>query len=88
MKFKEFIQGFAAVAKTNIIELAQTELNNDNKKMILDSKIINYLDCAFEKLKVNFIVKKFLKTFVFSNVSQITQLIYDLIKMKVDGITK
>ena len=87
MKFNDFIQSFITVVKTNIIELAQTELSNENKKMVLDNKIINYIDCSFDKLRVNFIIKKIIKTFVISNVSIITQLIYDLIKTKIDGIT-
>lgn len=88
MKFKEFIESFVNEAKAGITELAETELSNENKKMALDHKIIKFLDIAFENLSLNFVLKLVLKKLLLPNVSLITQIIYDLLKEKIKGVTK
>ncbi len=88
MKFKEFIQGFTTVAKANIIELAKTELSNENKKMVLDHKIFEYVERAINGLTINLILKLTLKKLLLPNISLITQTIYDLLKEKIEGVTK
>ena len=88
MQLKNFILNFANTTKTNIIELAKTELSNNNKKMVLDQRIIEFLENAIAGVKLNFILKFALKQMLLPNVSVITQIIYDLLKARIDGITK
>ena len=85
MQFKNFILDFVNTTKTNIIELAKTELSNSNKKMVLDQRIIEFLENAFENLKLNFILKFTLKKLLFPNVSVLTQIIFDLLKERIEG---
>lgn len=88
MKLKEFITNFVEQAKNKIIELAQTELTNENKKLMLDHYIIDYVEKAINGLTINFVFKIALRKLVLPNVSLITQLIFDLLKAKIEGITK
>lgn len=88
MKTKDLINGFVTTTKANIIELAQTELSDSNKKMVLDHKITTYLENALNNLTINFILKIALKKLLLPNVSLITQTIYDLLKAKIEGVTK
>ena len=88
MEFKNFILNFVNTTKQNIIELAKTELNNNNKKMVLDQRIIDFLDNTIAGVKLNFILKLALKKLLLPNVSIITQIIFDLLKAKIEGITK
>jgi hypothetical protein len=88
MELKNFILDFVNTTKTNIIELAKTELSNNNKKMVLDQRIIDFLDNTIAGIKVNFILKLALKKILLPNVSVITQIIFDLLKARIEGITK
>lgn len=88
MELKNFILNFVNTTKTNIIDLAKTELNNNNKKMVLDQRIIDFLDNTIAGVKLNFILKLALKKLLLPNVSVITQIIFDLLKAKIEGITK
>lgn len=88
MEFKNFILNFVNTTKQNIIELAKTELNNNNKKMVLDQKIIDFLDNTIAGVRLNFILKLALKKLLLPNVSIITQIIFDLLKARIEGITK
>lgn len=87
MELKQFIQSFADTTKKNIIELAKTDLNNGNKKMTLDHKIINFLEDSLEKLELNFILKIALKKLLIPNISLITQIIFDLLKERIKGLS-
>ena len=87
MELKHFIQSFADTTKKNIIELAKTDLNNSNKKMTLDHKIINFLEDSLEKLELNFILKIALKKLLIPNISLITQIIFDLLKERIKGLS-
>lgn len=88
MEFKNFILNFVNTTKQNIIELAKTELNNNNKKMVLDQRIIDFLDNTIAGVKLNFILKLALKKLLLPNVSIITQIVFDLLKARIEGITK
>ena len=88
MKLREFILAFTNKTKDGIIELAQTELNNDNKKLALDHSIVEFVEQAISGLSMNWFFKTVLKRLVLPNVSLITQIIYDLLKAKIEGITK
>lgn len=88
MEIKNFILDFVNETRKNIIELAKTELNNNNKKMVLDQRIIDFLDNTIAGVKLNFILKLALKKLLLPNVSIITQIIFDLLKTRIEGITK
>lgn len=88
MELKNFILDFVNTTKQNIIELAKTELNNNNKKMVLDQRIIDFLDNTIAGIKINFILKLALKKILLPNVSVITQIIFDLLKARIEGITR
>ena len=88
MEFKNFILNFVNTTKQNIIELAKTELNNNNKKMVLDQRIIDFLDNTIAGVKLNFILKLALKKLLLPKVSIITQIVFDLLKARIEGITK
>ena len=88
MNLKEFIENFAETTKASIVELAQTELSNENKKLVLDHKIIDFLESALEKISINFILKIALRKLLLPNISLITQIIFDLLKERIKGITK
>lgn len=88
MKIKEFIENVAMVSKTHITELAKTELTNENKKLMLDEKIVNYVELAISQLSLNIFLKTLLKRLLLPNVSVITQIIFDLLKEKIEGVTK
>ena len=87
MKFRELINGLFYNTKKDIIELAQTELNNENKKLVLDHNIVEYLEKAINGLTVNFIFKMVIKKLLLPNVSIITQWNFDLLKAKIEGVT-
>ena len=88
MNLRNFIENFAETTKTSIVELAQTELSNQNKKLVLDHKIGDFLEKTLNNLAINFILKIALKKLLLPNVSLITQIIYDLLKEKIKGITE
>lgn len=88
MELKTFILDFVNETRKNIIELAKTELSNENKKLMLDQKIIEFLENAIVGIKLNFILKIALRRLLLPNVSIITQKIFDLLKEKIEGITK
>lgn len=88
MKLNEFIKNFFAKVKNEVIELAETELTNENKKLMLDHNIINWLEKAINGLTINFILKAALKKLLLPNVSLITQLLFDFLKARIEGVTK
>ena len=88
MKLKEFINNFAEQAKSKIIELAQTVLTNENKKLMLDHYIVDYVEKAINGLTVNFVLKLALRKLILPNVSLITQIIFDMLKARIAGVTK
>lgn len=88
MKLREFILAFTNKTKDSIVELAKTELNNDNKKLALDHSIVEFVEQSISNLSMNWFFKTVLKRLVLPNVSLITQIIFDLLKAKIEGITK
>ena len=88
MTLKEFIKNFAEQTKNKIIELAHTELTNENKKLMLDHHIVDYVERAINGLTINFVFKMALRKLILPNISVITQLIFDMLKARIEGITK
>lgn len=88
MEIKEFIENIVNVAKTKIIYLAETKLNNEDKKERLDETILNYVQMYIDKVKMNFFLKLAIKKVLIPLIPTLTQIIYDLLKTKLQGITK
>lgn len=86
--FKVIVAELIKFAKLNIAELAQKEIANKEKKAILDKAIMGYLVPLLATAKLGFFTKFILEKFVLDNIPVITQAIYDLIKDRIDGVTK
>lgn len=86
--FKMVVAEVIKFAKLNIADLAKTELENAEKKSALDRAIKGYLVPLLATTKMGFITKFILDRFVINNIPVITQAIYDLIKSRIDGVTK
>ena len=87
MKFKEIINEFIEFAKINIADLAQKEIANEEKKAKLDKAMTAYLIMIADRTGFG-IIKFIISKIIVKNIPTITQAIYDLIKFKLDGITK
>ncbi len=85
---KNFFQGFASSTKSKIEALALTNLNNSEKKETLDNFVEDWATKALDKLPINVFIKMLIRKVVIENISTITQIIYDLIKSRVNGVTK
>ena len=89
MDIKTFIQNLAKNAKNYIEKLQQyEELSGEEKKERLDEIIEEYVEVAIDSIKMNVVFKYVLKKLLLANVPVITQVIFDLIKTKIEGITK
>ena len=88
MEIKKIINNIVNLAKHQIEILAKTNLNNNNKKKALDSQIRNYIDNILNTVSINFILRFIIKKIFIPIIPDITQIIYDLIKVKVEGVTK
>ena len=86
--FKVVIERFVDNVKFNIINLAKTELNNVEKKEKLDEAILTYFDTLLNGVKLSLITKWVIKNYVIKNIPVLTQIVYDLIKSRINGVTK
>lgn len=90
IKLNDFLQNFAEVTK-NLIERYETEYKNlsgEGKKARLDDALSGYAQTVIDNIGLNFIFKFVLKKLIIENIPAITQIIFDLIKTKIEGITK
>ena len=88
-KLKDFIKGFSQTAKTYIEKFEQyKDLTNEQKKARVDDILTTYCETAIDNLGLNFILKFAFKKLIIPNIPFLTQAVFDLIKAKVDGITK
>lgn len=89
MKIKEYIKNIATEAKFYIEKYEQLkELNGKQKKARVDEVVTEYIEATVDKIGLNFVAKFIIKKLLIENVPTITQCIFDLIKAKVEGITK
>ena len=86
--FKVVIERFVDNVKFNIINLAKTELNNVEKKEKLDEAILTYFNTLLSGVKLSLITKWVIKNYVIKNIPVLTQIVYDLIKSRINGVTK
>ena len=87
IKFFELVSGAVNEAKEAIAELAQTKLKNENKKKQLDEKIVLFFETGMDKIGLNWIAKMAVKKLILPHVPDFTQLVFDLLKEKIDGVT-
>jgi len=89
MDIKTFIQNIAIQTKTYIKKYEEyKELNGEQKKARVDDLIANYIETTIDNVGLNFIFKYVLKKLLIDNIPNITQIIFDLLASKVQGITK
>ena len=89
MKFKEFIKNVAQETKRYIEKYEGfKELTGQEKKKRVDSIIAEYIEATVDTLGLNFVFRFIVKKLLLENIPTITQIIFDLIKAKVEGITK
>ena len=84
----ERILQFVNYVKINIIDLAEKELENIEKKAKLDKAVTAYFVSLLSTAKLGFFSRFVIEKVVVKNIPTITQAIYDLLKAKVKGITK
>lgn len=89
MELKEYIRNIANETKFYIAKYEEfKELNGKQKKARVDEVITDYIECTIDNISLNFVVKFIIKKLLIENIPVITQCIFDLIKAKVQGITK
>jgi len=88
MEIKEFIENFAHKTKENIAKLAETKLTGAEKKAKLDEKMTKWAEELLNSAKINIVLKQAVKQFVIKNIPVITQVIFDLLKSRIKGITE
>lgn len=86
--FKTFLENLITIAEDKIKELVNQELTGKQKKRQLDNTINNYLTYFIDDFGVNFVVKFVVKKWVIPQIPAITQIIYNLIQTRVNGVTK
>ena len=89
MNIKDYIKNIATEAKFYIEKYEQLkELNGKQKKARVDEVVTEYIEATIDKIGLNFVAKFVIKKVLIDNVPTITQCVFDLIKAKVEGITK
>lgn len=89
MKFSDLIKNVALKAEIVIENLEKfKDLTGKQKKDRLDKAIKEYIENNLEFVGMNFIIKFIIKKFLIENIPSITQAIFDLIKVKIEGVTK
>lgn len=86
-KFKVLLERIVINAKVKIKELANTELNNKERKQKLDEYIIKIIEKTMDELGSNFIARWTVEHYLIPMVDDITQYIYDLLKARVAKVT-
>lgn len=84
----EKILQFVNYVKINIVDLANKELSNLEKKNKLDKAVEVYFVTLLASSKIGWFAKFVIEKVVVKNIPTITQAIYDLLKEKIKGITK
>ena len=89
MHIRTFIKDFVQNTKGYIEKYEQyKELSGEEKKARVDSLIYEYVEGVIDNIGLNFVFKFVIKKLLLENIPILTQLIFDLIKVKVEGITK
>lgn len=86
--FLTFVKNFKEETQNNIIELAKTNLENEEKKSKLDGIIVDFVLNALDKMSLSGLAKLLIKKFVLPHIAEFTQLIFDLLKAKIESVKK
>ena len=84
----EKILQFVNYVKINIVDLANKELSNLEKKSKLDKAVECYFVTLLASSKISWFAKFVIEKVVVPYIPTITQAIYDLLQEKIKGITK
>lgn len=85
--FKNFISGVTSTAKKIIVEMQKAEkLTNEEKKQKLDEAIVAFLQANISNY--HFFVRFAIQKLLIPYVSEFTQAIFDLLKARIQGVTK
>lgn len=89
MDVKTFILNVVSNTKNYIEKFEKyKELTGEQKKARVDEIIREYIEATIDTIGLNIIFKFVIKKVLIDNIPVITQAIFDLLKAKVDGITK
>lgn len=85
----QFIEQFGIKAKDLIAEYEKIkELKGEQRKNKVDELLLKWALPAIDTIPINIVFKFALKTFVKIGLPTITQVIFNLIETRVQGITK
>lgn len=87
-KLTKFGYAVVTATKRKIKELVVSELSNEDKKKQLDEYIIKMVKNLMDTLGFNFVLRFFVNKFVIPNIDDWTQIIFNLIKTRVKGVTR
>ena len=88
MKFKEFIEQFKEKTQ-RVIGALGVYLKGEEKKARLDETMTKWtIEQVEANSKIKVIYKFIIKKFIIPQIPYITQMIFDLIKVRVEGITQ
>lgn len=88
-QFLNFMNGFITLAQDKITELAKTELENKAKKAKLDEAITTFIETTLlDKSALNFFVKLAIKKLVIPHIAELTQIVFDLLKARIEKVTE
>ena len=89
MKLKNFIENVANVAEACIKKYQEyKELSGEDKKQRVDDLVTEYCNNVISTLEINVITRFIIKKVLIANIPTITQIIFNLIKTRIEGITK
>lgn len=89
MHIKTFIKDFVQNTKGYIEKYEQyKELSGEDKKKRVDTLIYDYVQAVIDNVGLNFMFRFVLKKILLDNIPTFTQIIFDLLKAKIEGITK
>ena len=83
-----FVKEFVARVQLAIKEVEKfKELSGEEKMRRVNSVAYSFFDDNYDKIKMNFIIKAYLKKKIRNYIPEITQKIYDLIATYIEGVT-
>ena len=86
--FKTFLKQLKEYLIVTITDLANKELQNEEKKAQLDRVITEFLISVIAGAKIGWFTKWMIEKLVLPHISELTQFAYDLLKEKIKGVTK
>jgi len=85
MKIKEFVKQMLSKTKTKIIDCVTEKLENEEKKQLVDLTITKWVE--ENMLKLSPVQSLLVTRWLMPIIPTVTQIIYDCLKQKVEGLT-